>query len=127
MGVGWAQDMAPYVSQLTYDVCGGWAQGMAPYVSLLTYDGCGGWAQDMAPYVSLLMPELQSAVVDPLPEVRSTSARALGSLLRGMGADHFTELVPWLLATLRSEVGDPGSCPSQCKLCIRTPGLSYCL
>lgn len=60
--------------------------------------------QDMAPYVGLLMPELQAAVVDPLPEVRATAARALGSLLRGMGADHFTELVPWLLATLRSEV-----------------------
>ena len=60
--------------------------------------------QDMAPYVGLLMPELQAAVVDPLPEVRATAARALGSLLRGMGAEHFADLVPWLLATLRSEV-----------------------
>jgi hypothetical protein len=58
----------------------------------------------MAPYVGLLMPELQAAVVDPLPEVRATAARALGSLLRGMGAEHFADLVPWLLATLRSEV-----------------------
>lgn len=66
----------------------------------------------MAPYVALLMPELQAAVVDPLPEVRATAARALGSLLRGMGADHFTELVPWLLATLRSEVCcPPGAMP----------------
>ena len=54
--------------------------------------------------MGLLMPELQAAVVDPLPEVRATAARALGSLLRGMGAEHFADLVPWLLATLRSEV-----------------------
>ena len=52
----------------------------------------------------LLMPELQSALVDPLPEVRATAAHALGSLLRGMGEQHFQGLMPWLLATLNSEV-----------------------
>ena len=31
---------------------------------------CCAW-QDMAPYVPLLMPDLRSALVDPLPEVRS--------------------------------------------------------
>lgn len=57
----------------------------------------------MVPYVSLLMPELQKALVDPLPEVRATSARAMGQLLRGMGPGVFADLLPWLLATLRSE------------------------
>ena len=52
----------------------------------------------------LLMPELQTALVDPLPEVRATAAHALGSLLRGMGEQHFQGLMPWLLATLKSEV-----------------------
>ena len=74
-------------------------------------------SQDMAPYVGLLMPELQAAVVDPLPEVRATAARALGSLLRGMGADHFSDLVPWLLATLRSEVRLTRLYPSTHDLC----------
>lgn len=60
--------------------------------------------QDMAPYVPLLVPELRTALVDPLPEVRATAARALGSLLRGMGQEHFEDLVPWLLQTLKSEV-----------------------
>ena len=64
----------------------------------------GCYAQDMAPYVPLLMPELQNALVDPLPEVRATAAHALGSLLRGMGEQHFQGLMPWLLATLNSEV-----------------------
>ena len=52
----------------------------------------------------LLMPELQNALVDPLPEVRATAAHALGSLLRGMGEQHFQGLMPWLLSTLKSEV-----------------------
>jgi hypothetical protein len=63
----------------------------------------------MAPYVPLLMPELQAALVDPLPEVRGTAAKALGSLLRGMGEQHFAGLMPWLLATLKSEARAPCS------------------
>lgn len=59
--------------------------------------------QDMTPYVPLLMPELQKALVDPLPEVRATAARAMGSLMQGMGASTFSDLLPWLLAALRSE------------------------
>ncbi|GBF89654.1 hypothetical protein Rsub_02372, partial [Raphidocelis subcapitata] len=59
--------------------------------------------KDMVPYVSLLMPELQKSLVDPLPEVRATAARAMGQLLRGMGPGVFADLLPWLLATLRSE------------------------
>jgi hypothetical protein len=59
--------------------------------------------QDMTPYVPLLMPELQKALLDPLPEVRATAARAMGSLLKGMGAAALGDLLPWLLATLRSE------------------------
>lgn len=59
--------------------------------------------QDMAPYVPLLMPELQKALLDPLPEVRATAARAMGSLLKGMGAASLGDLLPWLLTTLRSE------------------------
>ncbi|KXZ48792.1 hypothetical protein GPECTOR_25g376 [Gonium pectorale] len=59
--------------------------------------------KDMGPYVPLLMPELQKSLVDPLPEVRAVSARAIGSLMRGMGQDTFGTLVPWLLETLASE------------------------
>lgn len=57
----------------------------------------------MGPYVPLLMPELQKSLVDPLPEVRAVSARAIGSLMKGMGQDAFGHLVPWLLETLSSE------------------------
>lgn len=60
--------------------------------------------QDMAPYVPLIMPELQAALIDPLPEVRATAARAMGSLLRSMGDDLSKKLMPWLLQTLKSDV-----------------------
>ncbi len=59
--------------------------------------------QDMAPYVPLLMPELKAALIDPLPEVRATAAKALGSLLKGMGQHYFEDVMPWLLETLKSE------------------------
>lgn len=60
--------------------------------------------QDMAPYVPLLIPDLQQALIDPLPEVRATAAKAIGSLLKGMGEHHTQDLMPWLLQTLKSEV-----------------------
>jgi hypothetical protein len=62
-----------------------------------------GSPADLAPYVPLLLPELKKTLVDPIPEVRAIAARALGSLLQGMGETHFTDLVPWLQQTLQSD------------------------
>ncbi|KAL4557543.1 hypothetical protein LXL04_035724 [Taraxacum kok-saghyz] len=58
---------------------------------------------DMIPYIGLLLPEIKKVLVDPIPEVRSVAARAVGSLIRGMGEDNFPDLVPWLLDTLKSD------------------------
>ncbi|CAA0814499.1 ILITYHIA, partial [Striga hermonthica] len=63
-------------------------------------------AKDMIPYIGLLLPEVKKVLVDPIPEVRSVAAKALGSLIRGMGEDNFPELVPWLLDTLKSDGGN---------------------
>jgi len=41
--------------------------------------------------------------VDPIPEVRSVAARAIGSLIGGMGEENFPDLVPWLFETLKSD------------------------
>ena len=46
---------------------------------------------------------MSQVLVDPIPEVRSVAARALGSLIRGMGEENFPDLVPWLLDTLKSD------------------------
>ncbi|XP_009587833.1 protein ILITYHIA isoform X1 [Nicotiana tomentosiformis] len=59
--------------------------------------------KDMIPYIGLLLPEVKKVLVDPIPEVRSVAARAIGSLIRGMGEENFPDLVPWLLDTLKSD------------------------
>ena len=59
--------------------------------------------RDLSPYMGTLLPELKRLLVDPLPDVRSTAARALGALVRGLGQDHVEAMMPWLLATLSSE------------------------
>jgi hypothetical protein len=59
--------------------------------------------KDMLPYLGLLLPEVKKVLVDPIPEVRTVAARALGSLLKGMGEENFKDLVPWILETLKSE------------------------
>uniref|UniRef100_A0A803KNN2 TOG domain-containing protein n=1 Tax=Chenopodium quinoa TaxID=63459 RepID=A0A803KNN2_CHEQI len=59
--------------------------------------------RDMIPYIGLLLPEVKKVLVDPIPEVRSVAARALGSLIKGLGEEHFPDLVPWLLETLKSD------------------------
>nr|CAD1820930.1 unnamed protein product [Ananas comosus var. bracteatus] len=59
--------------------------------------------KDMIPYIGLLLPEVKKVLVDPIPEVRSVAARALGSLIRGMGEENFPDLVSWLMDTLKSD------------------------
>ncbi|KAI9185460.1 hypothetical protein LWI28_007508 [Acer negundo] len=59
--------------------------------------------KDMIPYIGLLLPEVKKVLVDPIPEVRGVAARALGSLIRGMGEESFPDLVSWLLDTLKSD------------------------
>jgi len=85
--------------------------------------------KDMIPYIGLLLPEVKKVIlyivalllhwslvsshfihilqeqvlVDPIPEVRSVAARAIGSLIGGMGEENFPDLVPWLFDTLKSD------------------------
>ncbi|KAI4350125.1 hypothetical protein L6164_010637 [Bauhinia variegata] len=59
--------------------------------------------KDMIPYIGLLLPEVKKVLVDPIPEVRSVAARAIGSLIRGMGEENFPDLVSWLFETLKSD------------------------
>ena len=38
-----------------------------------------------------------------LPEVRSSSAKALGAMVQGVGEEGLRDVWPWLLKTLQSE------------------------
>ena len=89
--------------------------------------------KDLSPYLPGIIPGLKNSLLDPVPEVRAVSARALGKSLRllcsvrvsfiapyllcsynyplcfvgamvkGMGESSFEELLPWLMSTLTSE------------------------
>jgi len=71
--------------------------------SLITGNMCSmiSDAKDMAPYLPQLLPGLQETVLDPIPDVRGTAAKALGQLVYGMGKLE-DEIVPWLLTTLKT-------------------------
>lgn len=59
--------------------------------------------KDLAPYLPAIIPGLKQALLDPVPEVRSVSSRALGAMIKGMGETCFEDLIPWLMQTLTSE------------------------
>lgn len=58
------------------------------------------------------MPGLKKSLVDPVPEVRSMSARALGAMVRGIGEQGFDDLQPWLMETLTSDGNTVNRCVS---------------
>ena len=59
--------------------------------------------KDLTPYLPTIIPGLKTSLLDPVPEVRSVSARALGAMVRGMGESSFEDLLPWLMQTLTAE------------------------
>lgn len=59
--------------------------------------------KDILPYLGQLVPRLKKTLLDPIPDVRSVAARALGTLANGIGEEHFGDLVPWLVDTLQAE------------------------
>ncbi|XP_019853006.1 PREDICTED: eIF-2-alpha kinase activator GCN1 isoform X2 [Amphimedon queenslandica] len=60
-------------------------------------------SKDLSPYVKELVPGIKQSLTDPLPEVRSTSAEALGSMASGVGSDALKDLWAWLFKTLQSD------------------------
>lgn len=59
--------------------------------------------KDLTPYLPSIIPGLKTSLLDPVPEVRAVSSRALGAMVRGMGESSFEDLLPWLMQTLTSE------------------------
>jgi len=65
-----------------------------------------GDPQDMIPYLPVVMPALKTALFDPIPEVRSASAKALGALCKGLGLENMQEVIVWLKSIMHKE-GSP--------------------
>jgi len=58
----------------------------------------------MVPYLDSVLRLLKACMVDAGPEVRATAAKALGSLVEGLGEERFEGLLPWLHERVASEV-----------------------
>jgi HEAT repeat protein len=50
---------------------------------------------------------MQATVKDPIPDVRATSAKALGALAAGMGETKLGNLVPWLQDAVKEDSSAP--------------------
>jgi HEAT repeat protein len=61
--------------------------------------------KDFVPYLPILLPDLKAVLLDPIPDCRSISAKALGSLARSLGEATFPELRHWLISVLKGEDG----------------------
>jgi hypothetical protein len=48
--------------------------------------------KDFIPYLDMLLPDLKGVLLDPIPDCRSISAKALGSLTRSLGEATFPEV-----------------------------------
>jgi hypothetical protein len=50
-----------------------------------------------------VVPGLQDVLLDPIPDIRATCAKALGSIMAGVGEEELSEMVPWLLRTMKGD------------------------
>ena len=48
--------------------------------------------KDFVPYLPILLPDLKSVLLDPIPDCRSISAKAIGSLTRSLGEATFPDV-----------------------------------
>lgn len=59
-------------------------------------------SEDLAPYLPAIMPDLEVAMTDPVPQTCSVACKALGVLVEKLGEHVFPDVVPNMLAKLRS-------------------------
>jgi hypothetical protein len=61
--------------------------------------------KDLISHLPILVAGLRIAIVDPVPTTRATASKALGSLVEKLGEDALPDLIPSLMATLKSDTG----------------------
>lgn len=61
--------------------------------------------KDIMVHINILVSGLKEAIVDPVPATRATASKALGSLVGKLGEDSLPEIIPGLMATLKSDTG----------------------
>jgi hypothetical protein len=61
--------------------------------------------KDLMVHIPILVSGLKQAIVDPVPATRATASKALGSLIEKLGEDALPDIIPGLMATLKSDTG----------------------
>lgn len=61
--------------------------------------------KDLIAHLPILVAGLRVAIVDPVPTTRATASKALGTLIEKLGEDALPDLIPSLMATLKSDTG----------------------
>ena len=61
--------------------------------------------RDLAIHLPILVIGLRTASIDAVPATRATASKALGSLVEKLGEDSFPDLIPSLMASLRTDTG----------------------
>jgi Generalcontrol nonderepressible 1 (Gcn1) N-terminal/HEAT-like repeat/Parkin co-regulated protein len=61
--------------------------------------------KDLVTHLPILVTGLRQAAVDPVPGTRATASKALGSLVEKLGEDALPDLIPSLMASLRTDTG----------------------
>ncbi|KAF2088533.1 ARM repeat-containing protein [Saccharata proteae CBS 121410] len=61
--------------------------------------------KDLTAHLPILVAGLRVAIVDPVPATRATASKALGSTIEKLGEDALPDLIPSLMATLKSDTG----------------------
>jgi hypothetical protein len=61
--------------------------------------------KDLIAHLPILVAGLRIAVVDPVPATRATASKALGSLIEKLGEEAMPDLIPSLMAALKSDTG----------------------
>eukprot|EP01114_Cavostelium_apophysatum_P005269 TRINITY_DN1605_c0_g1_i7.p1 TRINITY_DN1605_c0_g1~~TRINITY_DN1605_c0_g1_i7.p1 ORF type:complete len:2557 (-),score=707.41 TRINITY_DN1605_c0_g1_i7:133-7803(-) len=61
--------------------------------------------KDLEPYLEQLVADLKTVILDPIPETRAIAAKAIGTLVKGLGEEKFSDMIPWCLEVMRSEMG----------------------
>ncbi|KAI9725554.1 MAG: translational activator of GCN4 [Chrysothrix sp. TS-e1954] len=61
--------------------------------------------KDLTSHLPVMVSGLRVAAIDPVPATRATSSKALGSLVEKLGEDALPDLIPSLMAALKTDTG----------------------
>ena len=59
--------------------------------------------KDLLPYLPAILPGLKLSLLDPVPDVRSVSSKALGAMIRAIGENGLNDIIAWLMEKLVSD------------------------